>query len=260
MNQKKCPKCGESNPVEGVMCWACYTPLSGGASAGAKAPMSAPPAAIDEKEKPKITPVQMGVLGVGLLVVLGMGWKSISGGSVDDVPDGLPPIPGSTKGGEPPFVPPRPVTPGGSAPAPQVGGVIPTDPGNSMAYVVTTPPGRSTWATIGIVPSVPNTDGVTAGRLASLAHKPFAKSGRYQGIYVYAFADKQSAAVFQKFQQNRRGAPLEPGDYEDQTLRTIWPKTLARYEYFKGQEAIRYPQANPDGWYQGTSTWTTAAR
>jgi hypothetical protein len=40
---KKCPKCGEDNPAEAVMCWACYTPLSaaGGAPLGATAAMSA---------------------------------------------------------------------------------------------------------------------------------------------------------------------------------------------------------------------------
>jgi len=28
MNMQTCPKCGEANPDEAVMCWACYTPLS----------------------------------------------------------------------------------------------------------------------------------------------------------------------------------------------------------------------------------------
>lgn len=27
-----CPKCGEDNPIEAVMCWACYTPLGSGAA------------------------------------------------------------------------------------------------------------------------------------------------------------------------------------------------------------------------------------
>ncbi|RYG70864.1 hypothetical protein EON80_06595 [bacterium] len=34
MASKKCPKCGEDNPAEAVMCWACYTPLSGGPAVG----------------------------------------------------------------------------------------------------------------------------------------------------------------------------------------------------------------------------------
>ena len=29
MNQIPCPKCGEMNPLEAVMCWACFTPLIG---------------------------------------------------------------------------------------------------------------------------------------------------------------------------------------------------------------------------------------
>ena len=47
MNNKtqKCPKCGEENPAEAVMCWACYTPLS---AAKAHAPRPEP-APADEK-------------------------------------------------------------------------------------------------------------------------------------------------------------------------------------------------------------------
>jgi len=37
VDEKDCPKCGEDNPEEAVMCWACYTPL------GAPAPISEPP-------------------------------------------------------------------------------------------------------------------------------------------------------------------------------------------------------------------------
>ena len=29
METKRCPKCGEENPPEAVLCWACYTPFSG---------------------------------------------------------------------------------------------------------------------------------------------------------------------------------------------------------------------------------------
>ena len=44
--QKQCPKCGEKNPAEAVMCWACYTSLSGGAMAAPPASVSIPSAGV----------------------------------------------------------------------------------------------------------------------------------------------------------------------------------------------------------------------
>ncbi len=257
------------NPVEGVMCWACYTPLTGGASAAGAAGMgaaaklggspglSAPPD-LEEKPKAKVSPVQMGVIGVALVVLLGMGLRSMNGPALPDVPpDRLPDVPGGTRGG-PSFIPP---SPGQPAPQPPQGGPQTGDPVPEMTYSVTTPPSvKSSWATVGIVPEAANTDRVMAGRLASLAHQRYSKTGKWEGIYVYAFADKQTASVFQKYQQSRRGAPLEPGDYDNPSLQSIWPKTLARYEFSKGQEAIRYPQVNPTAWFAGSSNWSKAAR
>jgi hypothetical protein len=257
------------NPVEGVMCWACYTPLTGGASAvgagaGAAAKLGGPPGVsgppdLEEKPKAKVSPVQMGVIGVALVVLLGMGLRSMSGPALpDDPPNVLPEVPGGTRGGAP-VIPSRPGQPPSQGPA---GGTTATAPaGEPMAYSVTTPPSvKSTWATVGIVPADANTDSVMAGRIASLAHQRYSKTGQWDGIYVYAFADKQTAAVFQKYQQDRRGAALEPGDYQSPALQSIWPKTLARYEFSKGQEAIRYPQANPTAWFEGQSQWSKAAR
>lgn len=254
------------NPVEGVMCWACYTPLTGGASAagaGAAAKLGGPPGVsappgLEEKPKAKVSPVQMGVIGVALVVLLGMGLRSMNGSSLPDKPaDTLPRVPGGDPGG-PVVIPARP---GQTAPPPPQGGPQASDPVPEMTYSVTTPPSvKSSWATVGIVPEAANTDRVMAGRLASLAHQRYAKTGKWDGIYVYAFADKQTASVFQKYQRGRRGAPLGPGDYDDPSLQSIWPKTLARYEFSKGQEAIRYPQINPTGWFAGDSKWSKAAR
>lgn len=45
MKTQKCPHCGEENPVDAVMCWACYTPI-GAAKASVPRPEPAP---ADEK-------------------------------------------------------------------------------------------------------------------------------------------------------------------------------------------------------------------
>ena len=63
MNPKKCPKCGESNPPEAVMCWACYTPLSGSAGSGPSSQST--PAHAAESEKKAIPPWQLGLVAVG---------------------------------------------------------------------------------------------------------------------------------------------------------------------------------------------------
>src|SRR5687768_1195972 len=105
------------------MCWACYTPLTGGApvaaAAGAAAVRAgAAPADVGEEKERKIQPWQIGVVVVGLLIVLVMGVRSMmppSDSSIDEA-----------------AIPTTPVDPGGSspAPAPPQGSTGPTAPLN----------------------------------------------------------------------------------------------------------------------------------
>ena len=271
MNQKKCPKCGESNPPEAVMCWACYTPLSGGAVATAggaatatarsKAPARPDKARSDDDDKDKtaIAPWQIGAVVLALLLVGGFAFMVTSRGSTDD---------GAPLGGGAPIKPPgsdmtRLVVPGAGASSSNISvGItngtvqMPQQSSNQASYRITTPPGRDVeWPSIGIMPST----GVSTTQAAALAKAAFQQVARgrsWKGAYVYVFSDRDAATAFQNFQKTRRGAPLQNSDYS--TLSEVWPKTLVRYEYNNGNEDIRYPGSNTSDWWAQASHYTKA--
>lgn len=259
MSQKKCPKCGEGNPVEAVMCWACYTPLSGASSnaAGAAAtpPINAAPSG--EKTKKEIPKWQMGVIGVAVLGGVGfavmtlMGGGSAAGTEVAEVAaDAAKAVTAVTKKTTvtttttilPPNAPV--VAAPAIAPAPAVTAT------GQMRFTLSTPPRRGIpWGTMAIVPTDSAASQDAAG-LAATASRNMAKTGRWEGLYVFVFQDNATAQKFRRYQRERGGQPLEDSDYS--ALQEIWSNTLLRYDYTRnGYESMRYPAKNPSGWWNG---------
>lgn len=266
MAQKKCSKCGELNPPEAVMCWACYTPLSGGGApsmagmAGGGGAMRASAEATSIK-KP-VEPWQLGVIGFGVLVAVVMGARSMMGGTgnitVVEAISSAPPttVPDSTSPNTAPTMTTATLSGGGGAAAPSIVPAALPQPGK-MAFTVSLPPKRGvSWATMAIVPTQAGTTPQAAASLAAAARQQLAGTGDWKGVYIYVFSDQASASKLRAFQADRDGQPLGQSDY--QSLSAIWPRTLARYEYSKGWEAIRYPATNPTGWWQGQSKYGKA--
>jgi hypothetical protein len=248
MNQKKCPKCGENNPVEAVMCWACYTPLSASAAAGASTVAGGPPAGAasrgGDENKKAIAPWQIGVIAAALLALGGTGFMVMSGSSApeqygtggDIVVEGprggaFPPVGG---GGVTTAVPPL------SSPAGQQTQQQPVSP-----YIVTTSPNpNSAVGTVGIVPK----QAVDARGAAALAAGMSQRlGGKWKNLHIYVFADSQSARSFNSVVRRNGGRPLNGQDY--QQLSGIWAQTLARVVIADGRRSVDYPQSNPNGWW-----------
>jgi hypothetical protein len=253
VNQKKCPKCGENNPAEAVMCWACYTPLSGAPVATGPIPGSTP-APGEAPEKKPIAPWQIGVIGLALLIAAGFGISTFIGGTPADagmdspIPnvDGPRNIPSANPGGgnvtiEAPQAPAGGGQPQQNQPAPQ-----------APQYAMTTGPDKR-WqvATVGIVP-VQAGDAQQAGTLAAVVGRKVRNAGSWRSTQVYVFADRQTANTFQQYQRGRDNRPLGPDDYAQ--LREVWRNTLVRYESNGGAESVRYPQSNVNGWWSGSAT------
>ena len=258
MNQKKCPKCGENNPAEAVMCWACYTPLSGGATVAAGAggaTMAAPGAAVagnQEGEKKAVAPWQIGLIVGALLLGLGFGAYSMMGSSdapIDIVGNTNTTGPGPSDYGTGPsggvVAPPAPVDPGfGGGPT----GGAPVAPVQAPYQMVSSPNVDTTWGVVAIVPNKPT--GVNAAAsLAKFAHGQFKNVKSWQGMQIFVFQDTESGQLFNQFQTMRGQARLGPGDYAQ--LNNLWPKCLAVYEYRNGGgERVLRPSTNPTGWYR----------
>lgn len=258
MNQKKCPKCGENNPAEAVMCWACYTPLSGGATvaagAGGAAAMAAPGTAVagkDEGEKKPIAPWQIGVVVGALLLAVGFGIYTFMGSSSDDpssvsvnVTDANPNY-GPGPGGYPNNSP----VVSGPAPDSGPGGGPTIDPKPIPYALIASPNVTMSWGVMAIVPNRAGTSPVAAASLAKFARNQFSGVTSWEGMHIYVFSDTQSAQAFNDYQAPRRHALLGPGEYGE--VANLWPKCLARYEYRRnGREKVVYPSRNPGAWWR----------
>ena len=247
-NKKRCPKCGEENPPEAVMCWACYTPLSGAAAGGAAANRSARSAAqtIDdddaEDRKPAAQPWQIAVIAIGLIFALfWVGKNFLPSGSSGDT------LPAASEPG---------AMPSGEAPAPAAPTAT-TSTGTSSTTAVTpqklpftiavSPNPNITVGTMAIVPTTPNISTSQAASLASFTRSQFTQSKRWNTLYIYVFRDQQSAKQFADYQRPRRGAPLSNSDYRN--LTTLWGSALSCYEYNNGSDHVYTPADNPTGWW-----------
>lgn len=257
MNQKKCPKCGENNPAEAVMCWACYTPLSGGATVAAGATMAAPGAAVagnQEGEKKAVAPWQIGLVVGVLLLGLGYGGYSMMGSPTEDVTIrgnatddvGRGPGPGADNYGPGPSGPAPPAfnpDPGGVSGAPIAAIPIPYE-------MVSAPNVNTAWGVAAIVPNKPGTSPSAAASLAKFARtNQFNNVKSWQGMQIFVFQDRESAQLFNEYQVQRSAARMEPGDYAQ--LGNIWPKCLAVYEFRNGGgEKVMRPSTNPNNWWK----------
>jgi hypothetical protein len=261
VNKKKCPKCGEENPAEAVMCWACYTPLAGAAPIGTAgaAPTgavkgAAPVVGEEAGEKPKIPPWQMGIVGVGLLAALYFGVRAVMPSSASDDDSGdtttqtttdRPPDAGGNPGAPAPS-PSNPVVISSSGTAQ----VMP----DKAPFTIAVPPNpKLSVATMAIVPTDAATSGPGAAALAAYTRRQYtARIDSWNTLYIYVFSDAQSAQYFADYQKHRKGAPLGPSDYS--YLANLWGSCLARYEYStagggKHVERVLYPSKNPSGWW-----------
>ncbi len=258
MNQKKCPKCGEMNPAEAVMCWACYTPLAGaavgpggagGAGVGAAA-MGATAVAThdDDREKKAIPMWQMGAVGLGLLVLVGFGIKTMTGGTEPGLPEdnGVTTYP--TQGGSNNYGPPgpAPIAPGMIAPAPGVGspGVPEARPAR-FTMVAAPNPGQD-WSTMAIVPTDANVSPQNAASLAKFA-KTLMGKGNNRPTQIFVFGDRQAGQQFSEFQVARHSAPLGTQEYTQ--LADLWPRCLAYYESTGRNERVLYPSRTGANWW-----------
>jgi hypothetical protein len=259
VNQKKCPKCGEMNPAEAVMCWACYTPLTGGApvaagagGAGALAQPNAPSASNDDNKK-SIAPWQIGVLAVALLIGLGFGVSSMmGGGSVGDSSQGgsggieiSPPSSSSSGGGGGGGS----VAPGAVAPPiSSSGGGGEIKPAAAPFSIVTAPNPALQWGIMSIVPTQPNVSPQKAASLAAFAGRQFKRNSEWRALQVYVFQNMEAAQAFKVYQTGRRQDVLGPGDYT--ALANIWPQCLARYEINGTRETVKLPSSAPTSWWR----------
>jgi hypothetical protein len=257
VNKKKCPKCGEENPAEAVMCWACYTPLAGAAPATAGGPAGAAQGAApinvgEDGEKKKIPPWQLGVVGAALLAGLFVGVRAIMPSSASDDGDEETTETKKPDGEKTPDAAPAPaVAPSAAMP------VVPTGPGTvavaplKAPFDIVVPPNpKISVATMAIVPTEANSSGPQAAALAAYTRRQYSNSSKsWSKFYVYVFSDAQSGQFFADYQIKRKGAPLEDSDFS--FLANLWSSCLARYEYTpgKGVERVVYPSKSPSGWW-----------
>ncbi len=259
MNQKKCPKCGENNPPEAVMCWACYTPLSGGAVAAGASPGVAGAVATtrpnvaehEEKEKKPVAPWQIGVVVLALLIGVGFGVSQFMGGGSDTVAD-TPSLPQTDPGvqdpgtvAQQPYSPPPPSAP--AVTSTESGGAA-TPPTFVPYDMVSAPNTQLSWGVMAIVPTQANVSDSKAASLAAFARRQY-QNPNWRAVHIYVFADRQTALQFKEYQRGRKSNVLGPGDMA--ALTNLWSRCLVRYEFTGGRESVRYPSKNPTGWWVG---------
>lgn len=244
-NKKRCPKCGEENPSDAVMCWACYTPLSGsGASKGAQPARksSARSPDDDDGDKPTTQPWQIAVVAIGLMFMLFWVGKNFlpSGSSSDDLPAAPAPVIFPADNGTAPAPVQSTFTNSSDSPS------IPA-PQKLPFTIVVSPNPNINVGTMAIVATDPNISAGQAAGLASFIRSQFTQTKRWSILYIYVFRDQQSAKQFANYQIKRRGAPLTNNDYRN--LTNLWGSAVACYEYNRGSEKILTPANNPSGWW-----------
>ena len=272
MATKKCPKCGEENPAEAVMCWACYTPLAGGAAAvaggglvtprgGAAAVTPAGTAAAEKEEKTPVDPKIFLVIGL-LVVAMGIGafTTGLVGGPGTPDPG---PVPGDG-GGDPPmdggggFVPPpqapvqQPNFPtGGTTGGGTTGGI----PVQAAAFRMIFPPDpNKPNGTMAIMAPSPTLTPQQARALARVARQQVAPGGRWTSMQILVFNEEGAGRIFQKYQARRRGAKLTSREYAELASQGVWNAVPVYYESQGRSERVYLPSASPNNW------WTSIRR
>ena len=266
MANKKCQKCGEDNPAEAVMCWACYTPLTAGAGASMGAgmggattmprpggPMGIPGAGVvdDGNRKKEIDP-KLYLLG-GLLVVgafVGLFMSGVLGGSAPAAPPLIDVQTSSTERtfttsgvSGPVVIPPPP------APPTNDNGQRPPPPQQSYTAIVAPNP-KYTTATFGIVPAQP-VGAEDAKNLARKARQDMAANGKWLNSQIFVFTDSASSTAFKQYMNARKGEPLGPNDYANLAGQDAWKGATLFYESRGNKEKTATPSANPRSWWTG---------
>lgn len=262
MASKKCPKCGEDNPAEAVMCWACYTPLSGSAplgaglaaaaTAGAMPKTVGAPIGVPQTQQPAKKGIDPKLIGVGAFLLVGglaallmsglMGGKSgevVATGVDPTAPiDFAPSIPSG--GGRPVAVAP-PMLGGGG------GGGAPPAPAPLPFKTVASPGGGFKTGTMGILVA----GNANMAGAAKFAKDQFASNGRWTNMQVAVFTDPATGDAFAKFQSARKNAPLTNAEFRELADSGVWNNTPVFLDSRGSQERIYYPSRSPQSWWPG---------
>jgi hypothetical protein len=202
--------------------------------------------------KKPITPVQMGVVVVGLLIALGFGAKTFFGGGEANVSVDTPIAPTDTTPNMAPTnvtIPPPPVI----SPNPPAAVEIPP-PVELPFTIVTLPNNKFNVGTMGVVMTRTGVTPREAAATAVALRQKMMRGKKWLTLHIYVFADRDAAVQFQQFQSRRSGAPLGPGDFS--ALSTLWPKTIIRYEYNRGAEGFLIPSQSPNSWWTGRTVYS----
>ncbi len=258
MSQKKCPKCGEMNPAEAVMCWACYTPLTAGAVAGGgTAAMAATPVTTAEKkEKKAVEPWQIGVVAVAVVLALGFGVSQMMGssggeGTTDNVAGPIPKPPRTSGRDSGPS--PDPFTGTLTVPAPGGGAGTSMKIADVVEYDVVSPPNPDLqWGVVGLAAKDPNVSSQRAAGMATFAHQQFGGQSKWKAMQIFVFKTREAATQFNRFQIGRKYDVVADDDYPG--LAALWPNCIVRYEVNgNGAPDIRFPSKSPNGWWRGAA-------
>jgi hypothetical protein len=244
------------NPGEAVMCWACYTPLAGGAggavagaggAGGGTAAMSTPAMISDEGEKKPVEKWQIALIGVALLLGVGFGVRSMMGGdpTVEELPLTAPqPGAGNTL---PPVNTPPVTSPEASGGGPITSGPVP--PPEPVPFTMVSAPNASQpWSVMAIVPTDPRTTPQRAVGLARFVRSAMGVA-KNKPMQIYVLSDRQAGSVFNEFQIQRRQSALGAAEYSQLAQTQLWSRCLAFYEVNGGRERFLYPSRSPGNWW-----------
>lgn len=248
------------------MCWACYTSLTGGgagaatlAGAGAGGGSIGGPAPMTESgEKKSIDPKQLAIIGVGLLVALGFGVKTMMGGEESG---------GDELGGAPtPVQRPNPVAAENKVPVVTVGNVaVPLPPistnqngGQPLPAqyfrTIVSPVPKHKWGTAAILPTNGKVSESTARSYALLAKQNIDRVHKFAALEIFVITDETAAATFRRFQNRREGAPLTEAQFKDPALAEVWGSTIVRYMWNGGRASFTSPSKNPNSFWSDPPT------
>ncbi len=246
------------------MCWACYTPLTGAAGAGASlagasaavgtmprtagAPVGVPSSEDDSKKKG----VDPKLIGVGaFLVVAGLAAFFITGamgGSSEVV------VPESgVDPNAPAMMVPAPPPPPAAIPqfsAPGGGGGGPAPAPVPLPFKTVTPPNpQFETGTMGILVA-PNVSATQAAGFARFARDQISRNGKWNKMQIAVFTSQAAADGFASYQSTRRGAPLTTTDFVQLGKSGVWNGSPAFIESRGKQEKIFTPSSSPTMWWQ----------
>ena len=115
------------------------------------------------------------------------------------------------------------------------------------AYTMFVPPSpRFTTATLAIIPNTPLATSGAATTLAKRARLNLQQSRRWTNFQIVVYSDRNSpgAVAFQKYMNDRRGAPLGPDNYSELSAQNAWSGAAIYYEAKGNSEHVYQPSRN----------------